>query len=156
LSIALPLRISRYGVDIWSTSSFLFCLLVLCPVAVLTFGLFQPAEWWGHLAESLLTGYILNTVWLTAAVVVLALGMAVPTAWLVSQFEFPGRRGFEWLLVLPLAVPTYVAAFVYMDLQEQTFPLLIHIRSTYGVDTYLFAEAAVRKGLLSLLMAGVL
>jgi len=156
----LDLRLSgirnRYEVDSWSTSTFFICLLVLSPIMALMIGLFQPAEWWSHLSETLLRGYITQTLWLTLSVTGLSLLMAVPSAWLISHFEFPGRRMFEWAMVLPLAVPTYVAAFVYMDFSEHFFPLLIQIRSTYGVDVYLWAESFMRKGLLALFMAGVL
>jgi len=147
---------TKYEVDSWSTSTFLFCILVLSPVAALMFGLFQPAEWWSHLSETLLQGYILQTVWLIMSVTGLSLLMAVPSAWLISHFEFPGRKFFEWGMVLPLAVPTYVAAFVYMEFKEGLFPFLIHIRSTHGVDAYLWMEAFTRKGILALFMAGVL
>lgn len=143
-------------VDSWSTSTSLICLLVLCPVIALMIGLFQPAEWWSHLAETLLPGYLAQTLWLTFTVALLSVAMAVPSAWLISHFDFPGRKAFEWAMVLPLAVPTYVAAFVYMEFSELLFPLLIKIRSTYGVDAYLFAEAFFRKGILATFMAGVL
>jgi len=111
---------------------------------------------WNHLRETVLTSYFLNTLWLSTAVALLSILMAVPSAWFVSHFDFPGRRFFEWGMVLPLAVPTYVAAFVYRQVPESAIPLLIHIRSTYGVDAYLFTEGFIRKGILALFMAGVL
>lgn len=143
-------------VDGWSTSAFVLCALILLPLAVLIVSLGEPGPMWGHIADTLLTEYVLNTLWLVAAVGGLSLLMAVPAAWLLCTFDFPGRRWLEWAMVLPLAIPTYVAAFVYMRVPEAAIPLFIRIRAAFGVDTYLFAEAALRKGLLSLFMAGVL
>ncbi|MEM7146910.1 MAG: iron ABC transporter permease [Verrucomicrobiota bacterium] len=143
-------------VDLWSTSTLLVALLIITPLAIVVLGLGHAGPKWTHISDTVLFTYIGNTVGLAAAVSALALLMAVPQAWLVSAFEFPGRRLFEWTLVLPLAVPTYVAAFAYYHFPEQAIPLLIQIRDTFGVATYAFAEKTIRYGLLSLFLAGVL
>lgn len=119
-------------------------------------GLWEPGPNWQHLRETVLPDYFLNTFWLSLAVAVLSMLMAVPSAWLLSHFDFPGRRFLEWGMVLPLAVPTYVAAFVYRQVPEASIPLLIQIRTHWGVEPYLFAESFIRKGTLALFMAAVL
>ena len=50
-------------------------------------------------------------------------------AWLVSHYEFPGRRFFEWALILPLAVPTYLAAYSYVEFLGFTGPLQQLVRA---------------------------
>lgn len=60
--------------------------------------------------------------------VVLSILMGVSSAWLVACCEFPGRKLFEWALILPLAIPTYIAAYAYFDLVEYLNPLLIWVR----------------------------
>lgn len=142
--------------DLWSASAFLWCLLLTIPLLALLLGIRQTGGEWPHIRETLLQGYVLNTLWLVIAVAVLSVGMAVPAAWLTSHFDFPGRQWLEWALVLPLAIPTYVAAFVYIEVPEAAIPLLIRIRGAHGVDAFLFAEAFIRKGTLALFMAGVL
>ncbi|HSH16873.1 MAG TPA: iron ABC transporter permease [Verrucomicrobiae bacterium] len=146
----------RHEVDFWSTSTALLALLILVPLAAVLVGLGRTGPEWSHIAETVLNTYVLNTLVLIATVSVLSLLMALPTAWLVAAFEFPGRRFFEWALILPLAIPTYVAAFAYMKVPEAAIPLLVGIRNSFGPETYVQAELLLRYGLLSLLLAGVL
>nr|MDA3874397.1 iron ABC transporter permease [Kiritimatiellia bacterium] len=149
-------RTFLHELDLWSGTAYLLCLLILLPLTALLLGLGQRGPMWEHLTDTVLTGYVLNTLWLEDSDALLAVLMAVPTAWLLSHFDFPGRPVLEWAMVLPLAVPTYVAAFVYKQVPETAIPLLIHIRSTYGLESYLFSEGFIRKGVLALFMAGVL
>jgi iron(III) transport system permease protein len=149
-------RTFLHELDLWSGLAFVLCLLILLPLLALLLGMRERGPLWEHLAGTVLSGYVINTLWLTVSVALLSILMAVPAAWLLSHFEFPGRPVLEWAMVLPLAVPTYVAAFVYKQIPEAAIPLLIHIRSTYGIDTYLFAEAFIRKAVLALFMAAVL
>ena len=58
--------------------------------------------------------------------------LGVSTAWLVSMHEFPGRRVFEWALVLPLAVPAYVMAYAYTDLLQFVGPVQRGLRAAFG------------------------
>lgn len=62
-------------------------------------------------------------------------GVGLLTAWLVSHFEFPGRRLFDWALVLPLAVPTYLAAYTYTEFFGFTGPLQQAVRALTGGQT---------------------
>ena len=54
---------------------------------------------------------VVNTVLLVAGVVVAAIVVAVPTAWLVTRTDLPGRRAWAVAVALPLVIPSYVAAF---------------------------------------------
>lgn len=56
----------------------------------------------------------------------------VITAHLVTRFAFPLRRAFEWLLLLPLAIPAYVIAYMYTDLLEFSGPVQSWLRSLFG------------------------
>jgi iron(III) transport system permease protein len=51
-----------------------------------------------------------------AGVGALSLLIGTGTAWLVTMYRFPGRRVLQWLLLLPLAVPTYIIAYSYLEL----------------------------------------
>ena len=81
-----------------------------------------------HLAQTVLARYVVNTVALVAVVAVLAALMGVTTAWCTTAFEFPGRRLLSWLLVLPLALPTYIAAISYVGVFDYTGPLQLLFR----------------------------
>jgi iron(III) transport system permease protein len=56
-------------------------------------------------------------------------------AWLVTHFDFPGRRVLEWALILPLAVPTYLAAYAYVEVLDFTGPVQQFVRLLTGAET---------------------
>ncbi|MEO8012685.1 MAG: iron ABC transporter permease [Polaromonas sp.] len=69
---------------------------------------------------------------------VAAVGMATASA--VTLFEFPGRRTFEWALLLPLAMPAYVVAYAYTDFLQYGGPLQTWLRSAFGLQGRLLPE----------------
>ena len=85
---------------------------------------------WSHMASTVLPDYIRTTLWLCAGVGLLSAVLGVGTAWLVTHFEFPLRRSFDWLLVLPLAMPAYVMAYTYTDLLQFVGPVQSWLRGT--------------------------
>jgi len=89
-------------------------------------------ETWQHLAGTVLPEYVGNTLWLCLGVGLGAALVGVGTAWLTAMHRFPGQRIFEWALVLPLAVPAYVLAYVYTDLLQFVGPVQTWLRDTFG------------------------
>jgi len=134
----------------------LLAVLILLPVFAVLLRLGEASPEWGHLSRTVLPGYLGNTLVLVVATVALSLLLSVLPAWLVTTCEFPGRRLLSWTLVLPLAIPTYVAAFVYYQIPEAAIPLLVRIRQSAGVDAFLAAELVLRYSLLVLMLAAVL
>ena len=117
----------------WPFSAVLIALLVSAPLVVVISAMFLPgSEHWQHLRATVLPGYISNTLWLLLGVSAVAAGLGIPTAWLCSTTEFSGRRSLSWLLVLPLAAPAYVIAYVYTDLLEYAGPLQSSLRTSFG------------------------
>ncbi len=57
------------------------------------------------------------------------------SAWLVSSFEFPGRKFFQWAFILPLAIPTYISAYAWVEVMEFTGPIQTAIRAATGAKT---------------------
>ncbi|HQZ31083.1 MAG TPA: iron ABC transporter permease [Arenimonas sp.] len=86
------------------------------------FGLPQP-DVWPHLFDQVLPLALRNTLALLALISVFALLPGVGFAWASARFEWPGRRLFDWALVLPMALPGYVVAFVYVGLADYAGPL---------------------------------
>ncbi len=71
--------------------------------------------------------------------------VGVGLAWLTSVCAFPGRNFFEWALMLPLAIPTYVMAFVFLGLMSYTGPVQTALRSWFGNEVYFpNVQASVR------------
>ena len=118
-----PLRLLGLGV----------AALVAVPVAtVLSHWLAPEPEIWAHLSEHVLPGLLANTAWLVAGVTLLAGGLGVSLAWLTATCRFPGSRAFRWGLMLPLAMPAYVLAFVQVGLFDFTGPVQTLLRDWFG------------------------
>lgn len=98
----------------WYVFTFLSALLLMLPVFYIGIGLLSPADdTWQHLASHLLPDYITNTTIVLAGMAILTLFLGVPTAWIVSAYNFRFRNFFAWSLVLPLAIPSYINAYIY-------------------------------------------
>lgn len=109
-------------------------LLAGLPVASVGLNLFVggTGATWGHLVQTVLPDYILNSLWLCLGVGCGVGLIGVATAWLTAMHEFPGRRFFEWAMVLPLAMPAYVMAYVYTDFLQFVGPLQTALRDMFG------------------------
>ena len=101
-------------------------LLVGAPLLVVLFGWRVAAdELWQHLWRTGLLLTIGRSMWLAVAVASLATLLGVALALAVTLFEFRGRRWLQWLLPLPLAVPSYVLAFIYIGLAESAAGIVL-------------------------------
>lgn len=88
--------------------------LILLPLGYITSqALTADAAVWIRLWNTRIPELLSNTIWLSASVACLTLVLGVSTAWLVTRVDFPGRRIWEGALILPLAMPTYVLAYIY-------------------------------------------
>lgn len=113
--------------------SVLIALLVMAPLLAVFSYLGSPTDGlWSHLVETRLVEYLRNSLTLLLGVGTLTLIAGTGSAWLVTLYEFPGRRLFEWLLVLPLAMPAYVLAYTYTDFFQFTGPVQTLIRELSG------------------------
>ncbi|MFM2052458.1 MAG: hypothetical protein RL456_495 [Pseudomonadota bacterium] len=93
-----------------------------------------------HQWDTVLPGYALGSLLLAVPV---ALGVAVTggaTAALVTLFRFPGRGVMEWALLLPLAMPAYVLAYVYTDTLQSSGPLQVWLRARTGANGALWPD----------------
>ncbi|MCZ0961053.1 ABC transporter permease [Paracoccus benzoatiresistens] len=109
--------------------------LVLVPVLALVWQAAHGSEGlWGHLASHVLPYALSQTAILMAGVGVLTAGIGTGVAWLVVAHDFPGRRVLEWALLLPLAVPTYIVAYAYLDMLHPLGPFQSAVRAALGYD----------------------
>jgi len=98
---------------------FAVCILVLAPVLMLLRSWFLLDETlWQHLWQTQLPELVVNTLILLFGVGIGVTVIGVPLAWLTSVCDFPGRRFFDWALILPLAIPTYVLAFITLGIYD--------------------------------------
>ncbi|WP_375284462.1 ABC transporter permease [Marinicauda pacifica] len=80
-------------------------------------------DYFGHIAGTRLRVWLANTAIVGVIAVAAAGSIGSASAWTVARYAFPGRRAFEWLLALPLAMPAYAAAYGWYDLTQSTGPL---------------------------------
>lgn len=134
----------------WLTwAALVVAALVAVPILSVLSSVFQSGQGnWPHLVETVLPHYIANSLSLMAGVSVGVVVAGVGPAWLVVMCEFPGRRLFEWTLILPLAVPAYVVAYAYTDFLQAAGPLQTWIRDLtgWGVRDYWFPQIRSLEG----------
>lgn len=117
----------------WSLLVFFIAALVSVPVLVVFGNVFKPAgDVWRHLASTVLADYIINSFLLMLGVGLGTLVIGVATAWLCSMCYFPGRRIFEWALLLPMAIPAYIIAYTYSGMFEFAGPVQSVLRDFFG------------------------
>ena len=112
----------------------LVAMLAGLPVASVGLNIFVggTSATWSHLAQTVLPEYIANSLLLCVGVGLGVALLGVTTAWLTAMHDFPGRRFFEWALVLPLAMPAYVMAYVYTDFLQFVGPVQTILRESFG------------------------
>jgi iron(III) transport system permease protein len=111
----------------------LLALMVVLPVLVVSSAILTPTrEVWLHLGRTLLPEMVRNTFLLLVGVGFGTLLLGVSLAWLVVAYRFPGHGALEWLLVLPMAVPAYVQAFVYMATFDIAGPVQTALRPFFN------------------------
>ena len=93
-----------------------------------------------EMASTVLPGYVGTTLWLCLWVGLGAAVVGSAAAAAVTLFDFPGRRAFEWLLLLPLAMPAYVTAYAYTDFLQFSGPLQVGLRAAFGWEGHLLPE----------------
>jgi iron(III) transport system permease protein len=118
-------------------------LLWLIGAAALSFG-----------ADSGITATMLPIALRETGVLMLSVGviagvLGLAAAWIVAHYDFPLRRVFDWALILPLAVPTYLAAYCFTEFLDFTGPaqqLVRAITSTQTIKDYWFPEIRSNGG----------
>jgi iron(III) transport system permease protein len=128
-------------------------LLLLCFTAALMLPVLALlGAWWpgraggasvlilAEMARTVLPDYLATTVWLCMLVTAGVIAVGLSTAAAVTLFDFPGRRFFEWALLLPLAMPAYVVAYAYTDFLQYSGPLQTWLRAATGLEGRVFPE----------------
>ncbi len=120
----------------WSILTTLIALLLTVPLWVLVSFVFEPTnDNWAHLSDTLLPVYIINSLWLMLGVTIGTLLLGIPTAWLISQYQFFGKSILHWALLLPMAMPAYIIAYTYTGLLEFEGPVQSALRTVFETQT---------------------
>lgn len=117
----------------WGVFAVTLAALMLMPVATVAFlALSARDNIWPHLLATVLPSSVWDTVLLLSGVGVLVLAIGTGAAWLTTMYRFPGRALLDRMLVLPLAMPTYIAAYCYVEVMDYAGPVQSALRATFG------------------------
>ncbi len=120
----------------WLVASAVVACLVAAPIVALAFIALQgTGDLWPHIVTDVFPSTFADTVTLLVGVGIIVTTIGTGLAWLLTAYEFPGRRIFEWALLLPLAVPTYIVAYAYLDLLHPIGPVQTGIRAALGLTS---------------------
>lgn len=126
-------RLKESGNLGWSIAALIISLIALLPLfAIAAIALKSSGDTWPHLIANVLPGSLRRTLLLMAGVGGLSLVIGTATAWLVTMYRFPGRRYFQWLLLLPLAIPTYIIAYTYLEMLDYSGMVQTALRAMFG------------------------
>src|SRR5690625_3794346 len=126
---------SPWGPWLWRLPIIIMVVLVLLPVSVIVVSWADPqTELWQPLIETQLARLLGNTIILVLGVGFWILVLGVSLVWLAVVCVFPGRRCLDWALLLRLAIPTYVVAFVFLGVMDYAGPIHSLWRVLFGDD----------------------
>ncbi len=113
-------RLKR-NINIFSVISVAAALLIVLPMLNILIEILSPAsDAWKHIRTNLLNDYITNTLVMIGFVAVFSALVGLYSAYIITRYEFKGRKLLSWVLILPLAMPSYIAAYVYADMVSYT------------------------------------
>ncbi|MDR7077180.1 iron(III) transport system permease protein [Neobacillus niacini] len=105
----------------WWIISLVGAVVILLPILFIFSSIFlEPNENWLHIRQYLLTNYVANTIILVVLTGLFTAFLGVTLAWLIAAYDFPLKRFFRWGLILPLSIPTFIAAYTYRTMLGYT------------------------------------
>ncbi len=123
------------NLSFWIVFPAIVFIFFLIPVlAVLSSLIGDYSDNWSHLYNFVLFDYIKNSLFLVVGVSLITLIVGTGTAWLVSNFNFFGKRFFEWALILPLSIPPYILAYTFTGLFDSYGTLNNLVRNIFELD----------------------
>ena len=121
--------------SVWHGIPLFILLFFLAPILIILSSVFADySENWSHIYEYVLGDYILNSLILVSGVSLLVMIIGSLTAWLVSNYQFFGKRFFEWGLILPLAIPPYILAYTFTGLFDSYGTMNEIARSLFNLE----------------------
>lgn len=155
-----PLRILKqellFKLNGWTVVSLLVGLFIFFPIGEILLSMNSQSSNWSHLKETVLFTYFLNSFILVFGTAFISLIFGVSSAWLISNYQFKYGKILEWALVLPLAIPTYIAAYAYFDILELFNPLLVWVRNNINIEAMQLLNDSLVYFVTILVMSSVL
>lgn len=119
----------------WALLSTIIGLMIVLPNLDIIIHLFQkPNETWFHIKEYLLKDYVITSAIVVIFTVIFTIIIGTTLAWLISAYDFPFRKFLRWALILPLAIPPYIAAYTYAGMVSYTGVVQRFFRNTLSIE----------------------
>ncbi|MED5349210.1 MAG: iron ABC transporter permease [Pseudomonadota bacterium] len=119
----------------WSSLPLAVLTVFTAPILIVILSLFGGfSENWFHIFDYLIFDYVKSSLILVLGVASIVLAVGTVTAWIVTTYNFPGKRFFEWALILPLAIPPYILAYTFTGLFDPFGDANNLARSLLGMD----------------------
>lgn len=121
--------------DGWYYAVIFLACIVIVPIVVILGSLFLPEkEILRHLLETILPTLVSNTFFLLIGVIGVTAVLGISLGWLTGACSFPGQKFFSWALCLPMAIPAYVMAFIFLGLMDFAGPVQTLLRTLPGFE----------------------
>jgi len=149
---------SRADLAGFIATALLIAAMLLPVISIIVLGITSTGSVWGHLASTVLPRAITDTLIVLIGTGIITIVAGAFTAWLVTMYRFPGRDIIDRLLIVPLAMPTYIVAYCYVELLDAAGPVQTLLRTVVGWETardYWFPEIRSPGGAI-LVMSSVL
>ncbi|WP_318507057.1 iron ABC transporter permease [Bacillus sp. T3] len=140
-------RYAQKELNGWWIISMIAAAVILLPILYVFVELFQaPNENWFQIRQYLIKNYFFNTVVLVLLTGVITAFLGITLAWLTSAYDFPFRKFFRWGLILPLAIPPYIAAYTYRTMLSYTGVIQTTLRNSfdYQLEPELLSISSLR------------
>jgi iron(III) transport system permease protein len=145
----------QFKFNIWIAAWTILAAIFIGPILAVFFAATgDSGGLWSHLFDTVLQRYVANTLILMAGVAIVSLLIGVSSAWVVVRYDFFCRSIFQWMLLLPAAIPAYLIAYTYCDFFEFSGPLQKLLRDFFGwklVTDYWFPEIRSMGGAIFLM-----
>jgi iron(III) transport system permease protein len=139
--------------DGWRLAVTAIAGLVAVPLLVIISSLLKPTQGiWDHLVANVLPGILTNTAWLVFGVSLGTFVLGTSLGWLTGVCDFPGRKMFSWALLLPLAMPAYVLAFIYLGLLDFSGPVQEAFRTHFPQSGLSFPDIRSTAGVITVMI----
>ncbi|AJD92420.1 iron ABC transporter [Jeotgalibacillus malaysiensis] len=120
--------------NIWSLLSLIIVILILLPNLTILINFFtERAENWAHIQEFILPDLLKNTGLIMLFTGLFTILVGTSLAWLVSAYDFPMKKFFKWALILPLAIPPFIAGYTYNGILDYTGVIQTTLRNNWDI-----------------------
>jgi len=122
-------------IKLWVAIPYIVLAVFVLPILIVISSIFgEWSENWSHLYDYVLFDYIYNSSVLVIGVLFVAFILGTTSAWLVTNYRFPGKDFLEWALILPLAVPSYILAYTFTGLFDTFGTVNIMLRELLNFE----------------------